>query len=360
MLSLDALRGFDMFWLIGGQAVVLTIAAATEWPWLKAFADELEHPPWHGFQWWDLVMPLFMFVSGVTIPLAITQKLERGEPKRSLYWRIGRRLIVLLILNLILNGALRDLDWHQTRFLGVLTRIGLAYFFASAMVMSLSVRWQVVWAIGLLVGYWAAMMVIPVPGVGVGLLTKEGNLAGYIDRCLMPGQILGGIYDRLGLFSTIPAIVTVLLGALAGTWLRWPARRGGVKAIGLLAAGASLWALAQVLSPSVPFNTKFWSPTYVLVSAGWSMILLALFHQVIDVWGFRRWMLFFVVIGVNPITIYFGQSAVDFSFTTNFFFDGLLQHADPAWRPFWQAVCLLGVKWLPLYFLYRHKIFFRV
>ena len=360
MQSLDALRGFAMFWLIGGQGLVLALAAYAQWPWLQNFADELHHPDWDGFVWWDLVMPLFMFVSGVTIPLSITRKLKLGESRWRLYRRLLRRVCLLMLLNFIGYGALRHLNWHEMRYTGVLARIGVAYFFAALIVMHTSPRRQFLWVTGILLGYWAAMALIPVPDIGAGVFTKEGHLAGYIDRHLQPGIILGGLYDRLGWFSNITATVTVLLGALAGNWLCTQSRRGLAKAAGLLVVGVVMWAVAQLWVLVLPFNTKFWSPTYVLVAGGWSLILLALFYLVIDVWQCRRWAFFFVVIGLNPITVYFIRYPVDFFPITQYFCEGAIALAAEAVQPVLWAACTLGIVWLAPYFLYRHKIVLRV
>lgn len=361
MVSVDALRGFAMFWLVGGQAVVLALAAYLGWPRLVEYLErELEHPPWHGFHWWDLVMPLFIFVSGVTIPLVITRRLERGDGKLGMYWRVFRRLVALMVLNLIAYGALDHYHWWEMRFVGVLARIGLAYFFAAIIVMNARPRGQFAWALGILIGYWAAMVAIPVPGVGRGLFTQEGNLAAFMDRNLLPGILFGGMYDRLGLYSTIPTISTVLIGALAGHWLFLGSQRPAKKVLGLLVAGAVLWAAGQLGNFAFPFNTKVWSPTYVLVAGGWSLILLALFYQVIDVWGLRRWAFFFVVIGLNSITIYFVTKTIGFDGIAHYLFDGAIQYARPDVRPVLWACSVLAVGWFFVLFLYRRRIFVRV
>lgn len=361
MLSVDAFRGFDMFWLIGGGGVVKALIALTGWAWLIAAADrEMEHPVWSGFRWWDVIMPTFIFISGVTIPLSITRRLELGEPKRRIYLRLLRRLILLQVLNLIMYGALKHLDWHEMRFGGVLARIGWSYFLAALIVMHTNPRRQLIWAAGILLGYGAAMALIPVPGVGTGLMTPEGHLGGFIDRQLMPGVLYGTLYEREGLYSTLPTVTTVLMGALAGHWLL-SSRRGSVKVLGLLAAGVACRLVGQLWSLSFPINTKMWSPSLVLAAGGWSLIFLALFYLVIDVWGLRRWAFFFVVIGMNSIVIYFLQVPVDFVSIGHFFYDGALAMVPQALHPLvWQICLLVGLKWLVLLFLYRHRVFVRV
>jgi len=360
LVSVDAMRGFDMFWLIGGYFVVKALVAWINWEPLTVAAErEMEHPVWSGFHWWDVIMPSFIFISGVTIPLTITRRLEWGESKALLYWRLVKRLLVLQILNLAYYGALQHLDWHQMRFGGVLARIGSSYFFAGVIAMHTRPRQQLIWAAGILLGYWAAMTLIPVPGTGTGLMTPDGNLAGYIDRALMPGVLYGELYEREGLYATLPTVTTVLMGALAGHWLLSD-RKGSTKAAGLVGAGVACRLLGQLWSLSMPINTKMWTPSLVLAAGGWSLIFLGLFYLVIDVWKLRRWAFFFVVIGMNSILIYFLPVVVDFQHVTNSLYHGLVLLAPKPAQPLVTALCgLVGVQWLLLWFLYRKRIFLR-
>ncbi len=360
IMSVDALRGFDMFWIIGGTEFVLTLAAWIGWQPLTGYLKrELVHPPWHGFNWYDLIMPLFLFVSGVTIPLAVTRKLAQGESRARVFRRITRRLLLLMVLNTIANGALQHLDPHRMRYVGVLARIGLTYFFAAVIVMHTTPRQQVASVLGILAGYWAAMFLIPVPDLGRGMITPEGNLAGYIDRYLLPGVMWGCIYDRLGLYSTLPAITTVLIGALAGQWLFSTSRSDRRKVLGLLAAGVFCWLTGRLVSLSFPINTKVWSPSYVLTAGGWSLILLAAFYLIIDVWRWRSWSFLFMVIGMNSITIYFARNPIDFDALSAYCFTGLATLAGGTAKPLVLASGVLVLEWLFVFFLYRHRIFLR-
>lgn len=363
MLSVDAMRGFDMFWLIGGDRVAAALIAWINWAALTTAADrEMNHPVWSGFHWWDVIMPTFIFISGITIPLTVTRRLERGEAKSAIYWRLLRRLIALQLLDLAMYGALNHpANWQQIRFGGVLAHIGWSYFFAALIVIHTNnPRRQFIWMIGILLGYWAAMALIPVPGGGTGLMTPDGNLAGYIDRNLMPGVLYGEVYEREGLFAILPTISTVLLGVLAGHWLL-SSRPGNVKVIGLIAGGVACRLLGQIWSWSFPINTKMWTSSLVLAAGGWSLIILGLFYLVIDVWKLRRWAFFFIVIGMNSIVIYFLQNFVDFDKTGSSWYKGLVLLAPAASQPLLLAIALfVGVKWLLLWFLYRKRIFVRV
>ncbi len=360
LMSLDALRGFDMFWIIGGATVVEALAKATQRPWLTRLAEQAEHVPWDGFHLIDLVFPLFIFIAGAAMPFSLTARLERGEAKRALYWRVIRRAVLLVLLGMLYNGFLR-FDWPNTRYPSVLGRIGLAYGFAAIIVLNTRVRGQVLWFAGLLLGYWAAMKLIPVPGHGAGVLTMEGSLAGFIDRHLIPGKLYRGVHDPEGLLSTIPSIGTALLGALAGHWLRYARGAGFLQALLLIAAGAACIGLAKLWNGWFPINKNLWSSSFVLYAGGWSLMLLAVFYLLIDVWGFRRWAFFFVVIGLNPITIYFTNGRlIDYNAPVHFLFDGALRYVAEPWRPVLFGLGVIAVEWLFLYFLYRKRVFLRV
>jgi hypothetical protein len=217
LMSLDALRGFDMFWIIGGSGLVLSLAHVLGFdayvPWLR---DQFTHPMWNGFTFYDLIFPLFVFLVGVAMPFSFSKHLARGEGRGHLYWRICRRTVLLVLLGIICNNGVLKTSFADQRFPSVLGRIGLCYFFAALIMLHSSARGRLAWILVLLLGYWAAMTWIPVPKFGAGNLTPGATLADYIDRTVMPGKLYLGVRDPEGLFSTIPAIATALIGVLAG------------------------------------------------------------------------------------------------------------------------------------------------
>lgn len=358
--SLDALRGFDMFWIIGGDSLVQALNAwkpcdSTNW-----LATQLTHVKWDGFHFCDLIFPLFLFIAGVTMPYSLSGKLEQGASKGSLYWRVIRRVLLLVFLGMVCNGLLR-FDWPRTRYPSVLGRIGLAWGLAAVIVLNTRVRGQIIALATLLLGYWAAMKLIPVPGVGAGVLTLKGSLAGYIDHHLIPGKLYKGVHDPEGLLATIPAVGTALLGALAGHWLRSARSPGIGRCVGLAAAGLACLGLSKLWDPWFPINKNLWTSSFVLHAGGWSLLLLSIFYLVIDVFRLRRWAFVFVVIGVNPITIYVARGRfIDFEQPAHSLFDGLLKNASPQAQAVWLAIAVLAIEWLFLYFLYRKKVFLRV
>ena len=355
--SVDALRGFDMFWIIGGEGIAHAAATLTSWGWLVWLVGQLEHPEWHGFKFYDLIFPMFLFLAGVSMPLSFAKRLARGETKAQITRHVIVRGLVLVLLGMIYNGLL-DFDWPNTRLPSVLGRIGLAYLFAGLIVLNTTWRGQLIWFASLLVGYWAALKFIPVPGFGAGDLQPGHTLTDFIDRLLIPGHLYHGDRDPEGLFATIPAIATALAGALTGQFLK-SNNNGYFKTAWMVLAGVVCLGLAQLWNLDFPINKNLWSSSFVLHCAGWSLLFLALFYLVIDVWQFRRWAFFFTVIGMNSIMIYMATRFIDFEHTAHFFFDGILRNAGQ-YKPLFWSIAVVMVEWLLLYILYRKKIFLRV
>ena len=356
LASVDALRGFDMLWIIGGGAIFANIAQVYSHPTTDALRQQFYHVEWEGFRFEDLIFPLFLFIVGVVLPFSITRRLERGHSKATLYLHIFKRSAIIIFLGLIYNGLLR-FNWAQMRWPGVLQRIGICYFFTALIVVNTKWRTQAIIIVVVLILYWAAMMLIPVPNYGAGDLTMEGCLSSYIDLQLIPGKLYYGYGDNEGIISTIPAICTVLLGVLAGHWLR-SGQMGDRKAAGLAFAGVVSLVLGCAWGQVFPIIKIIWTSSYVLVAGGLSMLLLALFYWIIDVKGYRKWAYFFIIIGMNPITIYFMQRFVDFDRIARFFLIGIMEHINFL-EPVIMPLGVVLVKWLFLWFLYRHKIFFK-
>lgn len=360
LVSLDALRGFDMFWIIGGSLIVGAAADVTGWTWLAFLKRQFTHTYWDGFTPYDLIFPLFLFIAGVSMPFSFDKRRANGESKLQLAQHVIIRGLILVLLGMVFNGLLK-FNWSTLRCASVLGRIGLAYLFAGLIVLNTNVRGQLMWFIGVLVGYWAAMKFIPVPGYGAGDLAPGHNLADYIDSAFLPGAMLhpDQARDPEGLLSTVPAIGTALAGALTGRYLKTGRYTGYQKSAGMAIVGAMLFGLAWLWNIDFPVNKNLWSSSFVLNCAGLSLMLLALFYLVVDVWGLRSWAMFFVVIGSNSILIYMAPVFVDFGYTSKALFDGALGYTG-IYRPLLFAISVVAVKWLLLMFLYRRRIFLRV
>ncbi len=372
LLSLDTLRGFDMFWIIGGGALIEGLAKCFPVPWLKIVADQMEHATWSGFHFEDLIFPLFMFISGVTIPLAVLSKLEKGSSKKEVIFKITRRMLILIVLGIIFNGILRD-GFSNARYTSVLGQIGISYFIASLIVIYAgSLKTQLFWLGGLLSVYAIVQLLIPVPGIGAGVLTPSGCINGYIDRLFLPGRLAygadaemisgQGIFDALGLLCIISATGVTLMGYFAGRILLAKDSSPQKKVRILVAIGIGLIVLALCISPFYPVIKKCWTTTYNLFSGGISFLLIALFYLIIDVWGYKRWTFFFRVIGLNSIFIYLivTGNLLNISSTTTSLIGWIIR---PMGENFGQLVLTFGnisLAWLLLYFMYKKNIFIKV
>ena len=357
--SLDVLRGFDMFWIIGGGALIGALAKFTDWSWLNVLAEQTHHAAWNGFRAWDLIFPLFMFISGVAIPFAITSKLEKGVARPELFKKVFRRMILLVVFGIVYNGVLQK-GFPDMRAASVLAQIGISYFFASLIVIyTSSVKPRIFWLIGILGGIAILQLLIPVPGFGAGVITPEGSINAWIDQHFLPGKLIYGTYDPEGILCIISATSVTLMGSLAGNILRnknaSPHRKAGI----LVLSGLGLVLLALALSPVYPIIKKIWTVPFNLLTSGLSLLLLSIFYFIMDVKGWRKGTFFFRVIGLNSITIYLGGRIIDFYYTSEFLLGWL---AKPAGE-FGPVVIITGMiiaEWLFLYYLYKNKIFLRV
>lgn len=361
--SLDALRGFDMLWIVGGQKIIYALAVMTGLSFFDWFHNQLKHMPWDGFALYDLIFPLFLFLSGVSIPFSFEKRLSKGGTKKDLYKHALERVLLLILFGLIYNGLFK-LDFENQRYGSVLGRIGIAWFFGAVLYLNFNLKGMIYWAIGLLTTYTAFMLFFPVPSYGAGVLTLEGNFAGYVDRLFMPGKFyFEGKLEPEGIFSTLPAVVTALLGIFTGLFIKknYTSSSNKYKAfIGLLIGGIIGLVLGKTIGLVIPINKWLWSTPFTFYTAGWSMLLLAIFHLLFDIWKLRKLGFFFVVIGMNPITIYLAQhKIIDFNVPRDFFFSGLME-VFPYLSPLISSIGYICCIWVFLYFLYHHKIFLKV
>lgn len=360
LYSLDALRGFDMFWIMGAEEIFHQLYKATGSPFWGAISLQLTHPAWNGFHFYDLIFPLFLFLAGVATPYSVGRELENGKSKNALLWRVVKRGLILVVLGIIANNGFVIKPVAEIRFASVLGRIGIAYMFANIIYLYGSKRNQVIWFFAILIGYWVAMKVGNAPGFATGDLTMQGNFASWIDRQLLPGKLYLGIHDPEGIFSTIPAIATGLLGIFTGVFLKTSALNGEQKCTRMAIAGIILIALAQLWNLNFPINKNLWTSSFVLQVGGLSLLLLSLFYYVIDVKGYKSWAFFFKVIGMNSILIYMSGHFINWEFTNDKFFGWIGTLIGDPYNAVALAVTYVAVKWLFLYFMYKQKVFLRV
>lgn len=367
--SLDALRGFDMFWIISGEGIFHGLSAATDHPAANWISDQLHHSSWNGFTFYDMIFPLFIFIAGIAMPLSYERILDGKNQKEKklartkIYNSLFRRTVILILLGMVVNGALQWQGYENTRFASVLGRIALACFFAALIYLNASLRKQILWFFLLLFGYWALMILTPVPGHGQGILTPEGNLAAYVDRLFLPGKLHRKIYDPEGLLSTIPAISTALLGVFAGRFFLWSRQKWNSLRIAssLFLSGIILLALGWTWGLVFPINKNLWTSSFVLYAGGWSVLLLGIFYLIIDVAGYKKWSQPLIWIGTNSILIYLAaHGLINFESTAQFLFGGLIAKTPEAWHPVWLWTGVAMIQLATLYFLYSRKWFLKV
>ncbi len=361
LYSLDALRGFDMFWIIGGEDIFHKLAEITKSPFWEGISKQLNHPAWHGFAAYDLIFPLFLFLAGVSTPFSIGKQMEKGVPRNKILLRVIKRGLILVLLGIIYNNGLELRPLAEIRFGSVLGRIGLAYMFANIIYLYTKQRGQIIWFVCILLGYWLLTLVGSAPGFPAGDLSMEGNVVSYIDRLIMPGKLYLGIHDPEGLMSTLPAIGTGLLGIYIGSLLRGTSSENKRKTVlQMVIMGIGFLILAQLWNLIFPINKNLWTSSFVLQCGGISILLMALFYFIIDVLNYKKWAFFFKVIGMNSILIYMSGQFIDWEYTTNGLFKWLGQLISDPWNAVFLAIAFVFTKWLFLYFLYRQKVFLRV
>ena len=361
LYSLDALRGFDMFWIMGAEEIFHSLAKITGFPLWVTMSEQLTHPDWHGFHFYDLIFPLFLFLAGVATPYSVGRDLDNGKSRNELLVRVIKRGLILVLLGVVYNNGLRLRDnFDAYRFCSVLGRIGLAYMFANIIFLYTKRTGQMIWFGALLIGYWLLLKFTSAPGYAPGDLTMEGNFASYIDRSILPGRLYLKIHDPEGLVSVIPSIGTALLGILTGGMLKNGVEPRQKKALYMALAGIVCLVIAQIWNLDFPINKNLWTSSFVLHVGGWSLLLLSLFYYIIDVLGFTRWAFFFKVIGMNSILIYISGRFIDWEYTNNGFFRWLFQLTGEPYDAVVKAICFVLVQWAFLYFLYKKKVFLRV
>ena len=360
LLSLDTLRGFDMFWIIGGEELVHVLSKLYPNYFWSQFSKQLEHPYWNGFTFYDLIFPLFIFLAGVSTPFSIGKALNDGKSKKEILLKVLKRGLILILLGIVYNNGLQIKPIDDIRFMSVLGRIGIAYLFANIIFLYVKETFLIYWFAGLIVAYWLVLKFTSAPGFPMGDLSMEGNFASFVDRNVLPGKLSRGIHDTVGLFNNIPAISNALAGIITGIFLQKQAITSTKKALYMALAGLLAVIIAQIWNLDFPINKNLWSSSFVMQTVGLSLLLFALFYYVIDVLKYTRWTLFFQVIGMNSILIYISGKFIDWEFTADAFFKWLGQLTGEPYSIVVIAIVLVFIKWLFLKFLYDKKVFLRV
>ena len=362
LLSLDAFRGLT----IAGMVLVNNPGS-----WAYVYAP-LAHAEWHGWTPTDLIFPYFLFIVGVALPFSFRRRLAEGAARSSLLGHVARRSLILIAIGLAMR-AIPDFDFGEMRLYGVLQRIGLVYFAAAGLYLWTSARGRVVATVALLLGYWALMMLVPVPGYGTGDLSPDGNLAGHVDRLLMDGRLWAGSWDPEGLLSTFPAIGTCLLGIFCGEWLR-SGRPGRELSAGMWAAGAALVLLGLAWDTVFPINKNLWTSSYAVFTAGTALLVLGTMYWALDLKRWRGvWSAPLAACGMNSIAIFVASGMAAKTMTRipvggaegSSLYDWIFRNGFQSWAGGYngslafaltQVALWLGVAWL----LHRRRIYLKI
>ena len=357
LLSVDALRGFDMLLISGGATFLVRLKGKTGLPWVDALSNQMTHPAWNGFTFYDFIFPLFLFVAGISLSYSISKSRELGLSPNRIYRKAFKRMIILVLLGILYKNAPVPLfEPSQIRLGSVLGRIGIATFVTTILFVNYQWQARLFWVAGILIAYYAILMLVPVPGYGAGDLSFEGNLVGWFDRTFLPGRLLQGTYDELGILTQFPALCLTLLGAWAGEILQ----KNNRVTITLSILGISCLALGLLWGLTFPINKHLWSSSFILLTGGMSFIFLAAFYWIIDIKGISGWAFFFKVIGMNSLLIYFTYRFINVYYTSDLVFGGIYGQAAEPWQEVFQAIGAVTLVWLFLYALYRAKIFIKV
>jgi predicted acyltransferase len=383
LVSVDVLRGFAMLWILGADAIggaLLSVgnigaeggsesdgssrgAGSSLFIWICHFlGKQLDHVEWEGFRFYDLIFPLFVFIIGVSLVFSLDKlKAERGFD--AAWIRVMKRTVLLYALGIFYYGGWAD-GLDQVRLLGVLQRLALCYGAASLLHMTCQTRTLIWISGGILLGYWALLAWVPVPGIGAGGYEEGANLTNWFDSKFLPLRKWDGDYDPEGLLSTFPAVVSCLLGVFAGRFLKLNPLNGTQRALILIVSGLGLVLLGHAWGVFFPVIKKIWTSSYVLVAGGWSAILLGTLHYVVDIQNVRRWAQWLIWIGLNPIAVYMLGNLVDFDHLARRFVGGNIESGLDLWLPGLGGllVAIVGIGWgiCAAWYLHRKRVYLRI
>ncbi len=381
LTSLDALRGFTMLWIVGSDSVyealksvaeaggepVRDVAVLAKMGVAGFFANQFKHRSWEGFVFYDLIFPMFVFIIGVSIVFSL-QKMVARDGKAAAYKRIFKRFILLFLLGVFYDegvakifevtdaGLIDYSSFDENVLCGVLQRLALCYFFTSLLFINLKPKALFGVFAGIMIGYWAVLTFMPAPGEAAVTFARDHNISHWIDKQIPPYHNT----DPEGWFSTFPAVCSCLLGVFAAFLLQNRSLPDQRKVLYMIGGGVVMVVAGYLWGLQFPVIKRLWTSTYVLVAGGYSLILLGLFFQVIDVWKHQKWSKPLIWIGANPLTIYMATNIIDFDALAKRFVGGPVEEALGSYGPLAVAiVSILLSIWL-VRFLYNRQIFLRL
>ncbi len=358
LMSVDALRGFDMIWICGGAGVISALERlfTGHGGWLSR---QFVHVEWAGMRFEDLIMPLFMFLAGVSLPFSVAGRLAKNPSKLHLWGHVLKRIALLWVFGMACQGNLFSWNPAEWKFYSnTLQAIAAGYLVATVLHLYASIRWQAVATAGLILLSWALFAWAPAPGGTPGDYSPDGNVAIWLDKFILGPHQDGTAYAWI--LGSLNFGATTMLGVFAGGLLRRRELSGNRKTLWLAGGGAAAIGLAFAWMPFHPLIKHLWTGSFVLLSGGLSLLLLALFYWVIDVRGWKRWSYFFTVIGVNAIAAYMLTETWGTRMVSNPLVRGFHRWLPGDFQTLLQAVAEVAVLWVILWHLHRQKIYLKV
>ncbi len=359
LLSLDALRGFDMFLIIGGGEMIRAFCSGHVNSFTEAIAKQANHTAWEGFTFWDIIMPLFMFIVGAAMPFSFAKRISLGHGKTKLFTHVVIRVAILWVLGMMVQGGLLKYDMSQLQiYSNTLQAIAAGYLISSILILNFSIIVQVMATAGLLISFWMIMRFVPFADQAAGVLEPTNNIARYVEQ-VCAGRFFYDASNYTWFLSSITFGATVMLGVFAGFLLKSNKLGMYKKFLMLVCTGIGLTAGGLIWSIWFSIIKLIWTSSFVLYSGGLCYFLLAAFYLVIDIWGFKKWAFGFVVIGANAIAAYMMAELFDFRLIGNIFVAGLERFVGP-WFGFVQSAAAFVVLWMILLWMYRKKTFIKI
>lgn len=355
--SVDALRGFDMLMIIFAADFFHNLQRSIPSPITTFLSSQFTHPKWYGFHFYDIIMPLFLFMVGAVIPFSLSKIRENNSDLKPVYFRLGRRFILLFVLGWIVEGNLLDFNPATFKiYCNTLQAIAMGYLFSSLAYLHLSQRGRFIFFVLCLIVYALILTVPNVPGFGRSVIRPEGNFANYFDEWLLGGLDTGNTYSYV--LTSIGFTATTLSGLFAGEIIKSEISRPKVFRT-LVIWGIGGFVLGLIWGIWHPIVKKIWTSSFVLFSSGICFLLMALFYWIIDVKGHRKWAFFLRVIGMNAITAYVLSHVIDFSaFSENIIY-GFEQYL-PVFYSVLTTLSGFGILYAFLWYMYRNNTFIKV
>lgn len=356
ILSIDALRGFDMFWIAGGEGIFKSLDAVFHNSTTQWIGNQLDHVEWLGFRFYDIIMPLFIFIVGAAMPFSFSKRMAAGDSKLTIMGHVVKRVVILWILGMCVQGNLLSYSFSEFHFYAnTLQAIAAGYFISSLIILYTNGLGQIIITMALMLFYWTVMAFLPVPG-GAGAYEPDHNAAMFIDKLLLGSHQDGTTYTWI--LSSLNFAATAMLGIFSAYILR-SVFSGIRKFIYLALMGLVCFLLALLWNPVHPIIKHIWTGSFVLYAGAFSIWLLAIFYLLIDVIKFSLWSRMFVIIGANAIVAYMAWHLFDFRHISDIFISGLKQYAGDYYE-FIRNLGAFGTLFLLLWYLFKKKIFLKV